>query len=577
MTQPLSPSSERLEPPVVRTVHDELSWLEQALALAEAAVYEWDVEQGSIHWAPNAAKILGFESNEILADPERLSAHILPEHRRQVRKQRDALLECNHRHAQQYRFAYEMKLPDGSIFPVLETGKTVRDTSGRLQKLIGMITPAPHVRVQANGALKTSGSTLEDEYAYPRHFTQALHRCMEHYPEHGAVVLISVDNMPMIVNAYGHTEAEHVLRMVRDDILGHANPHTDRLYRIQRDQFALLRAHLPAAEIPIFSRKLQDSLKRLGTKVNNGQSLHIVPTIGTAHFAEVEMIEGLEAQANAAVDKAYVRLKSNAVFTLNMDVPETVYASQEASREQMEVASFLHRAIHQEKIRLAYQPVVKATTGEVSHYECLLRLVNEDGSISSAGAMIPVAERMGLIDVIDHLVLEMVVEDLLRSPDVHLAFNVSNLTTNNHEWLETFVRVIESTPEIANRLIIEITETAAQLDMRATAYFVATVQALGCRVALDDFGSGYTSFRQLKALSCDMVKIDGSFIKDMDASEDSQFFVRTLLEFINGFGLEAVAECVETGECAKALMDLGIHYMQGYYFGRGVLEREWLK
>ena len=99
---------------------------------------------------------------------------------------------------------------------------------------------------------------------------------------------------------------------------------------------------------------------------------------------------------------------------------------------------------------------------------------------------------------------------------------------------------------------------------------------MGCQVALDDFGSGYTSFRQLKALSVDMVKIDGAFIKDLTDNSDNRFFVKTLLDFTKGFGLQSVAEFVEKGETAKMLMELGVDYMQGYYFGKPENYRSWL-
>jgi EAL domain-containing protein (putative c-di-GMP-specific phosphodiesterase class I) len=99
---------------------------------------------------------------------------------------------------------------------------------------------------------------------------------------------------------------------------------------------------------------------------------------------------------------------------------------------------------------------------------------------------------------------------------------------------------------------------------------------MGIRIALDDFGSGYTSFRQLKALSVDMVKIDGVFIKDLAQSADNQFFVKTLLDFAQGFGLETVAEFVENGEITKILMEMGVDMMQGYYFGKPINHRAWL-
>ena len=164
----------------------------------------------------------------------------------------------------------------------------------------------------------------------------------------------------------------------------------------------------------------------------------------------------------------------------------------------------------------------------------------------------------------------------VRLAGVVLAFNVSNLTTENPMWLDAISQALKETPDIAPRLIVEITETAIHRDLRRTAYFVASLQSMGCQVALDDFGSGYTSFRQLKALSVDMVKIDGMFIKDLARNADNRFFVKILLDFAQGFGLSTVAEFVETGEVTKILMEMGIDYMQGYYFGKPANHRAWL-
>jgi len=114
-------------------------------------------------------------------------------------------------------------------------------------------------------------------------------------------------------------------------------------------------------------------------------------------------------------------------------------------------------------------------------------------------------------------------------------------------------------------------------DLKHSARFCAEVQAMGCMIALDDFGSGYTSFRQLQALPIDYVKIDGVFIRDLTDNADSRLFVKTMLDFIRGFGLKSVAEYVENGEIAKMLMELGVDYLQGYYLGKPSNTRPWSK
>ncbi|MBY0406326.1 MAG: EAL domain-containing protein, partial [Rickettsiales bacterium] len=342
----------------------------------------------------------------------------------------------------------------------------------------------------------------------------------------------------------------------------------DTVYRIQRDQLAIVANSSYPEDTATLARRIQLIIQNFGRDHFATVSLYIMGTIGSVNFPQET------ASAHDALDKAYVAVNSmqaNPHRTYEMTKPEA-----DQCRQQMGLANYLFKAYKEDRLRLAYQPVINSKTGKASHHEALLRLVNQSGKISSAGPLIPVAEKMGLIDIIDNMVMEMVIQELRRAPDIVLAFNVSNMTTEDPVWLDSLARMLRETPEVAPRLIVEITETAVLRDLRRTAFFVASIQSMGCQVALDDFGSGYTSFRQLKALSVDMVKIDGVFIKDLAQSADNQFFVKTLLDFAQGFGLSTVAEFVENGEITKILMEMGVDYMQGYYFGKPVNHRTWL-
>jgi len=356
-----------------------------------------------------------------------------------------------------------------------------------------------------------------------------------------------------------HQLASEITRIIGAD---------DYIQRIQRDQFGVILHQIKADEIDYMAQRILSHIQHYGCSSDYG-SLHVIASVARICFPT-------DADNPAdALDRAFIALRN-----LLPDGPIRSYEQEaqrpDQDRQDMGLANYLSTALREKRLKMAYQPIINARSGAVSHYEALLRLYSDDGKISSAGALIPIAERMGLIDMIDETVLEMVVDELRRSPDVTLAFNVSNLTTRNARWLDQFAQLMRETPEIAPRCIVEITETAAQLDLRRTAYFVAQIQAQGCQVALDDFGSGYTSFRQLKTLSVDIVKIDGAFIKDLVDNADNRFFVKTLLDFTQGFGLQSVAEYVENGEIAKMLIDLGIDYLQGYYLGRPENRRRWL-
>ncbi len=405
---------------------------------------------------------------------------------------------------------------------------------------------------------------------YPADFVNILETSikstiMEH--SSGALLLVSISNLAMIINAYGHDTSEIVIHDITN-MIQELLSENDTVQRIQRDQLGIILSGSYPEDTAVIAYRIHTIIQNFGRDNFATASLYVMGIIGSVNFP-------LEtADAHDALDKAFVAINSQQTN------PQRSYESTrheaDQCRQQMGLANYFFKSVKEKRLRLAYQPVIDAKTGGTVHYEALLRIVNSAGKISSAGALIPVAEKMGMIDVIDTLVMEMIVEDLKKSPDVTLAFNVSNLTTDNTIWLEAFGERLRENPAIAQRIIVEITETAAQRDLRSAAYFVASLQSMGCQVALDDFGSGYTSFRQLKALSVDMVKIDGVFVKDLERSSDNQFFVKTLMDFAQGFGLKTVAEFVENGEVAKTLMDMGVDYLQGYYFGKPENHRSWL-
>ncbi len=383
----------------------------------------------------------------------------------------------------------------------------------------------------------------------------------------GALLLLSISNLSMIINAYGHDTSEIVIHDLTNMIKSLLSE-GDTVQRLQRDQLGIILSSSYPEDTARMMQRIHTLVQNFGRDNFETASLYIIGVIGSVSFPQES------ADAHDALDKAYITV--NSMQSNQQRTYESTRQEADQCRQQMGLANYFFKAVKEKRLRMAYQPIVDSASGRIAHYEALLRIVGQSGKISSAGALIPIAEKMGLIDVIDTLVMEMVIDELRNSNDVTLAFNVSNMTTENAAWLDNFENRIKETPEIAQRAIIEITETAAHRDLRRTAFFVASLQDLGCQVALDDFGSGYTSFRQLKALSVDMVKIDGVFIKDLAQSADNQFFVKTLLDFSQGFGLKTVAEFVETGDSAKILMKMGVDYMQGYYFGKPENHRSWL-
>jgi EAL domain-containing protein (putative c-di-GMP-specific phosphodiesterase class I) len=237
------------------------------------------------------------------------------------------------------------------------------------------------------------------------------------------------------------------------------------------------------------------------------------------------------------------------------------------------VGAAVEAALREDRLFFAFQPVVCAATGTVDYFECLLRMRDAEGGVVSGGEFITIIEELGWIGLIDRYVLNKTVQDLAADPGVRLGLNISGMTACDRAWLRSLTSLLRHRGDIARRLVIEITETAALVDIAESVRFVGTLRDTGCRVALDDFGAGHTSLRHLQILPVDIVKIDGSLVRNLRSRPQSRIFLRRLLGLINSLGLTTVAECVETAEDAALLRAEGVGYLQGYHFGQPTVGR----
>jgi EAL domain-containing protein (putative c-di-GMP-specific phosphodiesterase class I) len=232
----------------------------------------------------------------------------------------------------------------------------------------------------------------------------------------------------------------------------------------------------------------------------------------------------------------------------------------------------LRRALEEQLFVLHYQPIVSLRDGGVSHYEALVRLADEaDGKLVAPGRFLPAAERYGLIREIDRMVLAQVTALLAGEHGergVRIAINCSSLSITDGEMLAQIRERLALAQVDPAQLVIEVTETAAISDMTRARDFCAGVQALGCAVALDDFGAGFGTFQYLKHLPFEYLKIDGDFIRGLPTSPQDQLVVKALVELARGMGKQTIAEYVGDAATVEMLRELGVDYAQGFEVGR---------
>ncbi len=383
-----------------------------------------------------------------------------------------------------------------------------------------------------------------------------------------ALLVVGVDKLATINSAYGHETGDAVLVAISQRLDRFVRS-SDVIGRLAGDRFGVVLTQCPESEV---AAALDHVIAIMGEQAIelDGQSIPVSVSIGCVLFPH---LAGTAYDLVARAETALASAKAAGRSCWHVHKPSEKQAL--LHRHHVIIDANVRRAVREDRLVFTYQPIVRAEDFSVEKYECLLRMKDERGQIIPPHDFVPVVEQLGMTRFMDRHVLDMAVAELRKHPALSLAINISGMTATDQSWLRALMAAVKATPEVASRLVVEITETAALHDIEETARFVAAVRDFGCRVAIDDFGAGFTSFRHLKSLTVDLVKIDGSFVRDLAVNVDNQLFIRNLMSLAEAFGLRTVAEFVENRNDAEFLIRAGVDYLQGYYFGRPDFRRRW--
>ena len=244
------------------------------------------------------------------------------------------------------------------------------------------------------------------------------------------------------------------------------------------------------------------------------------------------------------------------------------------NKRDRSVMDMVRAALEHKQVMLAYQPIMQSAGG-VAFYEGLIRVLDETGRIIPAREFINVIEETEMGRIVDCLALEKGMRALRRNPNLRLSINMSARSIGYGRWKQVLDRNLRTDPTLGERLILEITESSAMLVPELVISFMDELQTRGVCFALDDFGSGYTSFRYLRDFYFDMIKIDGQFVRGVSSNPDNQVLVRALVSIAQHFDMFTVAEFVENAEDANFLAQNGVDCLQGYYYGAPTVRPPW--
>jgi diguanylate cyclase (GGDEF)-like protein len=381
-------------------------------------------------------------------------------------------------------------------------------------------------------------------------------------------LLIAIDNLARINESYGFDIADEVIAAVAKRIRSRMRG-KDSLGRYSGNKFGVVLSDCTPDDMAVAAERMLAGVRDEMVPTSAGPIAVTVTIAGVTAPRHARSVAEVFARAQDTLDTAKGKRRGSFLaYRSNIE-------REALRRENVRATDEIVAALNERRIFLAYETVVSAVDRKPAFYECLMRIRRTDDSLMAAQDIVPVAERLGLVRLLDHRVLELVVEEMVAAPSLRASLNVSPASTTDPDWWAGLGSLLRANSDVAERLIVEITESAAILDIDETRGFVARVKDLGCRIAIDDFGAGYTSFRNLRKLGVDMVKIDGAFVQDILRSEDDRAFVRTLIDLARRLKLLTVAEWVQDEHAAKTLEAWGCDYLQGAMIGLASVERPW--
>ncbi|MDD5585638.1 MAG: EAL domain-containing protein [Alphaproteobacteria bacterium] len=538
-----------------------VSSLADIVAASGHVGYHWDLETDQLAWFGPWQQLFGEACEKPPHNAQSLAAVIVPDDHYLVFSDGASVFDRE----------YRVRRADGRVVWVAEHGTTDHE-SGRPVRQRGLlrIIDAPRQRFTPGTYFAHERDPLTGRLNRASMLAQ-IDRIMDgskDVRQASAYMVIGIDNMAFVNEAVGTKAADILLSSVAGRLC-QMSPLKAIVGRVYGDMFGILLPGLKHEAQPLAERILQSFRDRPVTTVT--ASVHITLSIGNVHLAgQPKDAHEIMVRAEQALSEARKRGRNHYI-----EYQESPTRAQE-NLAVLEIAERVKQALKQDKLRLAFQPIIEAETGRVLFYEALARLLRDDGSIMPAAEFIPIVEQQGLALELDRHVFNLALRELETYKDLSLAVNVSGLTAAQVDWPDYVQSILATRPDVARRLIIEITETAAIMDVGETKRLVESLNKLGAQVALDDFGAGATSIRHLRTLSLSIMKIDRELLMNLIGNSEQQHLVRMLIQIARGLGLKSIAEGVENEDVAQWLRQEKVDMMQGYYFGRPSLDRPWL-
>ncbi len=518
--------------------------------------YLYNNEGKFLRWNDNLEKVSGYNRDEI-AQMHPLDffmtkdQHTVKEKISEVFERGEAYIEADF-----------LTKGNGTV-PYFFTGKRI--VIDNVQCLVGMgidITERKYAEEQLSYQASHDALTgLINRHEFERRAERLLSTIKKGKSEH-AMCYLDLDQFKVVNDTCGHAAGDELLRQLAI-VLHHEVRKRDTLARLGGDEFGILMEHCSLEQ----AYRVADSLLK---------AIQDYQFAWEGHSFKVGVSIGLVAITEATSSLTTLLIQADAACYVAKDLGRNrihVYQAEDASLAQrhgeMQWVTRIQHALETDRFCLYAQSIVPLDKRTDKHYELLIRMIGDKGEIIPPGAFLPAAERYNLITKLDYWVVEKAFNLLIDNPVFleqvnFISINLSGPSLVDKNFQDFVVEQFESTKVPADKMCFEITETAAISNLNIANAFINRINVMGCRFALDDFGSGLSSFAYLKNLPVDYLKIDGMFVKDIVDDPIDHAMVKSINEVGQIIGMQTIAEFVENEMIKGMLKEMGVDYAQGF-------------